>query len=324
MQKQSNMKFITHFLLLVVIFVGLGSTANGQIYKWRKLRYELIAGGGVSNFMSDVGEAENSGLTKYFWTNVNTWRPVGVVGLRMAFSDRHKAKAVITSGYLYANDAYGAYSDNQYEVRTFITELSAQYEFYLVREQRKRNIYNFLGASQRFKNLIIPTYVFAGVSGVYFNPKTLFDDEWVALRQYNTEILPNGKETYVPFAFAVPIGMGVKFKIAKYISLNIEAGWRLAFTDYMDDLGHGDYPDLEQLVADGEYKRVALSWRAHGFDRISDRLIQDLEDELQAGRLPKGSRSQGEWFDQYQFVTFTLNFKLKTGRRGQPRLRLYR
>ena len=241
MQKQSHMKFIAHFLLFVVLFISLAKSADGQVYKWRKLRYELIAGGGISNFMSDVGEAENSGLSKYFWTNVNTWRPVGVIGLRMAFSDRHKAKAVLTTGFLYANDAYGAWPENQYEVRTSITEVSAQYEFYLITEQKKRNIYNFLGASQRFKNFVLPTYLFAGISGVYFNPKTLFDDKWVALRQYNTEVLPNGKETYFPVAVAIPVGIGIQFKIAKYISVNIEAGWRLAFTDYMDDLGHGDY-----------------------------------------------------------------------------------
>ncbi|ALO16568.1 hypothetical protein L21SP5_02948 [Salinivirga cyanobacteriivorans] len=319
MQKQLHMKFIAHFLLFVVIFISLTNSAEGQVYKWRKLRYELIAGGGVSNFMSDVGEAENSGLSKYFWTNVNTWRPVGVIGMRMAFSDRHKAKAVLSTGFLYANDAYGAWPENQYEVRTSITEISAQYEFYIIREQKKRNIYNFLGASQRFRNFVLPTYLFAGISGVYFNPKTLFDDEWVALRQYNTEVLPNGKETYFPVALAIPVGIGIQFKIAKYISVNIEAGWRLAFTDYMDDLGHGDYPDLEEAIANGDYTRAALSYRGHGFDRMSDQLRQSLEEYV-----PSGSRSVGEWYDQYQFVTATLNFKLKTGRKGQPRLRLYR
>src|SRR6056297_2731688 len=319
MQKQSHMKFIAHFLLFVVLFISLAKSADGQVYKWRKLRYELIAGGGISNFMSDVGEAENSGLSKYFWTNVNTWRPVGVIGLRMAFSDRHKAKAVLTTGFLYANDAYGAWPENQYEVRTSITEVSAQYEFYLITEQKKRNIYNFLGASQRFKNFVLPTYLFIGVGGLYYNPKTLFDGEWVALQPYQTEVRPDGEGTYSRYAFTVPVGLGIKFKLTKYVSANIEAGWRLPFTDYIDDLGAGDYPDLETIVDQGDYTRAALSWRGHGYDRMSDDLIDKLETDV-----PSGSRrGSGEWYDQYQFVTVTLNFKLQTGRKGQPRLRRY-
>jgi hypothetical protein len=297
---------------------------DGQIYKWKKLRYELITGGGITNFMADVGSAENAGFTKYFWTNPNTWRPLGVVGGRMAFSERHMAKVVLSTGYLYANDAYGAYLDRNYEVRTSITELSAQYEFYIIKEQRKRNIYRILGSGQRFKNLVIPFYAFVGVAGVYYNPKSLFDGKWESLRPLKTEVLPNGKDTYVPVALAVPLGLGIKFKIAKYISVNIEAGWRVAFTDYLDDKGHGTYPDVNQMIEDGDYLRAALTYRSHGFSTTNETLKQWF-DERQ-GYLPNEDRPRGagEWIDQYQFVTATLNFKLKTGRSGQPRLKLYR
>lgn len=323
MQNRTYMKFISPLLLVLFFIVFTNLKVDGQIYKWKKLRYELLTGGGVTNFMADVGSAENSGLTKYFWTNPNTWRPVAVVGGRMAFSERHMAKVVLSTGYLYANDAYGAYLDRNHEVRTSITELSAQYEFYIIREQRKRNIYKILGSGQRFKNLVIPFYAFAGVAGVYYNPKSLFDGKWQALRPLNTEILPDGRDTYVPVALAVPFGLGVKFKIAKYISINIEAGWRVAFTDYLDDKGHGTYPDVNQMIEDGDYLRAALTYRDHGFSTTNETLKQWF-DERQ-GNLPNGtSRGAGEWIDQYQFVTATLNFKLKTGRRGQPRLKLYR
>ncbi len=320
MQKDYNMKFFTTIIIFLFFILSFVQKSDAQVYKWKKLRYEAIIGGGVSNFMGDVGAPKNEGLAKYFWTNVNAWRPLGVIGGRMAISERHKAKVALTLGYLYANDAYGSKVGNQFEVRTSIIELAAQYEFYIFREQQKRNIYDFLGASQRFKNFVLPTYVFVGVGGLYYNPKTLFDGEWVALQPYNTEIKPDGTEGYSRIAFTVPVGLGVKFKLTKYVSANIEAGWRLPFTDYIDDLGAGDYPDLETIVEDGDYTRAALSWRGHGYDRMSDELIEKLETQV-----PSGSRrGSGEWYDQYQFVTVTLNFKLKTGRRGQPRLRRYR
>lgn len=319
-QKQYSMRFIMRIFILGFIVVLQFNTVEAQIYKWKMLRYELIAGGGLTNFMGDVGSPLNEGFNAYFWTNPNTWRPVGMVGLRMAVNERHMVKTVINVGYFYANDAYGDKKINQFEVRTFFTELSAQYEFYIIPEQQKRNIYRFIGASQRFKNLKLPTYVFAGVSGLYYNPKALFDDKWVALQPLQTEILENGKDHYSRFALAVPVGVGVKFKIAKYMSINIEAGWRLAFTDYIDDLGAGDYPNLQEVVDAGDYERAALSWRQHGYSRISEDLKEKLRNDAPAG----GKRGYGEWFDQYQFVTATLNIKLQSGRKGQPRLRLYR
>ena len=323
MQKRRNMKFIPPVILAVILMMIASIEVEGQVYKWKKLRYEFITGGGVSNFMADVGSAENSGLTKYVWTNPNTWRPVAVVGGRMAFSERQMVKVLLTTGYLYANDAYGAYVDRNYEVRTSITELSAQYEFYIIKEKKKRNVYKFLGNKQHFKNLVIPFYAFAGLAGVYYNPKSLFDGKWEALRPLKTEILPNGKDTYVPFALAVPIGLGIKFKIAKYISVNIEAGWRVAFTDYLDDKGHGTYPDVNAMIEDKDWVRAALTFRDHGYSTDNEALRQWFEDR--AGSLPDGGpRGFGEWIDQYQFVTATLNFKLKSGRKGQPLLKLYR
>jgi hypothetical protein len=171
---------------------------------------------------------------------------------------------------------------------------------------------------------VIPFYAFAGVAGVYYNPKSLFDGKWQALRPLKTEILPNGNDTYTPVALAVPVGLGIKFKIAKYISLNIEAGWRVAFTDYLDDKGHGSYADVNQMVEEGDYLRAALTFRIMGILLPNEALKAWLDDR--AGNLPSENvkRGEGEWVDQYQFVTATLNFKLKTGRSGQPRLKLYR
>jgi OOP family OmpA-OmpF porin len=320
MQKRYSMKFITRFIFISLILTFFAGSLDAQVYQWQKLRYELILGGGVTNFMGDVGAPLDEGLNSYFWTNPNTWRPVGVVGGRMAFGERHMVKTVLSTGFFYANDAYGDKRNNQYELRTFFAELSGQYEFYLIPEQQKRNIYRFIGASQRFKNLRLPTYLFAGVSGLFFNPKTLFDDEWIALQPLQTEKLSNGKDQYSRIALAVPVGIGVKFKIAKYISMNIEAGWRLAFTDYIDDLGSGDFYNLREIAEAGDYTRAAVSYRSHGYSRLNEDLIEQLLEQAPTG----GSRGSGEWFDQYQFVTATLNFKLQTGRKGEPRLRLYR
>lgn len=284
--------------------------------------------------MGDVGAPVDADalfgdeIGRVFWTNINTWRPILSVGGRMALTERQKIKTMLSTGFLYANDAYGGYPRG-YEIRTTLVELTFNYEYYLVREQKKRNIYKYLGASQRFINLKFPIYVFTGVSGIFFNPRTLFDGKWHSLQPLMTEQTKSGKDKYSRFGVAVPFGFGVKFKLAQYISLNVEAGWRLALTDYLDDLANGNYPDFEGKTDDETLLRAAISWRGHGQLYLTDDLREDLIELIEyqedgRGKLSEFTRGGGDWFDQYQFINFTLNFKLKSTRNGLPRLRLYR
>ena len=74
-------------------------------------------------------------------------------------------------------------------------------------------------------------YAFAGVGGLYFNPKAELDGQKYALQPLQTEGVD-----YSRFTFIVPYGLGGKVKVSPFFNLAVEAGWRKAFTDYIDDV----------------------------------------------------------------------------------------
>ncbi len=100
-------------------------------------------------------------------------------------------------------------------------ELQAQVFFYEMPD---------LGHTYRYRN-DFKMYAFAGVAGVYNNPKALYKGQWVALRPLQTE----GK-SYKPVALAIPLGIGLLFTLNKKHRIGWEFNWRTTFTDYLDDV----------------------------------------------------------------------------------------
>jgi hypothetical protein len=80
------------------------------------------------------------------------------------------------------------------------------------------------------KNVFTP-YIFAGISATEFKPQATYQGQAYELRLLETE----GK-TYRNSTIAAPFGVGIKYNVAGRFSLGAELGYRLAFTDYLDDV----------------------------------------------------------------------------------------
>jgi hypothetical protein len=81
--------------------------------------------------------------------------------------------------------------------------------------------------------------------------------EMVSLRSLNTERRPQGP--YDPFAFVIPMGMGIKFKVTNNIDIAAEVTGRITFTDYLDDVSRIDYPDPSEFdYMNSEREMLAL------------------------------------------------------------------
>ena len=82
---------------------------------------------------------------------------------------------------------------------------------------------------------MISPYYFTGFGFVSYNPygQDPLDDSWVALRQLQTEGI-----AYSNFAFTVPYGLGVRFKVNPVLNVSTEFGYRWTFTDYIDDVSN--------------------------------------------------------------------------------------
>ena len=123
-------------------------------------------------------------------------------------------------------------------------------------------------------------YAFAGISFFHHNPQALAPandlegnplpeaGQWVNLRELGTEgqyadLLPTdanyGIKPYNLIQVAIPIGLGVRFKLNEVVDFSAEVGFRYLFTDYIDDVS-ANYVDLG--VLDSELAR-ALSYRGN-------------------------------------------------------------
>lgn len=121
-------------------------------------------------------------------------------------------------------------------------------------------------------------YVFAGLAVFHHNPQAQvpqtdllgnpFSDagEWVDLKPLKTE----GK-SYSLIQFAIPFGLGARFRINEVMDISGEIGFRYTFTDYLDDVS-SDYVDLTTLASE---KARAMSYRSNEVQPVNAR-VQEI------------------------------------------------
>jgi hypothetical protein len=77
----------------------------------------------------------------------------------------------------------------------------------------------------------INPYGFIGIAGIYFNPKAELNGKKHALQPLKTEGV-----SYNRITFSIPYGFGVNYMIDPFINVSLEMGYRLTFSDYLDDV----------------------------------------------------------------------------------------
>ncbi|HTF22243.1 MAG TPA: DUF6089 family protein [Chryseolinea sp.] len=124
-------------------------------------------------------------------------------------------------------------------------------------------------------------YLYAGATVFLNNPQALVPEtdvqgnalpeagEWVDLRPLGTEgqhsqLLESdvnyGIKEYKNIQFAIPMGLGVRFKLTEVLDFSAEAGFRYLFTDYVDDVSQ-HYVDLGVFGSNQLAK--AMSYRSN-------------------------------------------------------------
>ena len=113
------------------------------------------------------------------------------------------------------------------------------------------------------RNNAISPYIFGGIAVFHFNPYT-YDTSGhkYFLHPLTTEGegLEPGRKPYSLIQFAIPVGGGIKFRVAENIVLAYEIGIRLTKTDYLDDVSTS-YVDRATLLAAKGAKAVELAFR---------------------------------------------------------------
>ncbi len=163
---------------------------------------------------------------------------------------------------------------------------------------------HILGGKSKFD-----PYVLAGVSAFRFNPKALYEGEWIDLQPLGTEgqeLIFGGERKYNRLQLAIPMGGGIQFHTDGGLVWGLEMGYRKTFTDYLDDVSTV-YPNRSVLLENRGELAVALS------DRSGEFLGDDSFKEEGSGR------GGADYKDGYFFVGITASLSLGGGRIGGGR-----
>jgi hypothetical protein len=295
-------------ILIVVFFVSISTVTNAQY--WKRHRYEFSLGVGASNFLGDLGGADQIG-THYFkdfeWSLT---RIAAAAGLRYKLSDFFALDGHFTYGRVAGDDKLTKEPFRNYRNLSFfsdIYELNVNFEAAFQEEQ--------LGHRYRLKRVKgikayeIYTYVFGGIGVFYFDPKTTVNGQTVHLKPLHTEGegLAASRSEYSSIQLCIPIGLGFKYTLDSRWGLGLELGIRKTFTDYIDDVSTTYYDRAFFIQQYGTEKGNYIA-------DIADR-SNGSQPQVTAGGAQRGDP---RYKDSYMFAIFSVNYKLRTGRNNLP------
>ncbi len=249
-----------HYLLITFLFTflsaqeGLAQFRVGNLFGGENGRkphknktfqaYSTISfGGGSSSYYGDLSPYNRflqSTINGIRWNaNFNYTRQMSpTFGLRFGLT---WARISGDDNYMDGVPKFEVNFIRNLHVRNDIKELSVIGEYDLVRTERSYN-----------RRAAIVPYLLGGVAVFAHDPmaKTptstiagVPSNEWVRLQPLATEGV-----TYSLIGVAIPVGVGVRYKMNKNWDFGFEVGYRYTFTDYLDDVS-GNYPDPTQLTS---------------------------------------------------------------------------
>jgi len=302
---------IKRYVFLFIILLPLVSEAQ----RWKRMRYEIVAAVGTTNFLGELGGANQIGTNYYKDLEMAATRYALNVGMRYKLSQSTAVKVGFSYGRLRGDDKWTQepYRNNRNLMfKSPIIELAAQYEFSWMKETigSRYKVRRVRGRGRKGSDIYV--YGFLGVAGYYFNPKAQYNGDWVALQPLHTEgqgLIPTRKP-YSRFQFAIPVGVGLKYSLNKTSSIGVEYGIRKVFTDYIDDVStvYYDKSELAQNFGDASAQ-------------LSDPSLTGGPSPLGPGCQTCAGQQRGDPrdLDHYMFFLITYNYKLKTTRKGLPK-----
>lgn len=322
------------FVLAVILL--LPSIADAQ--RWKQYRRQIIGGVGVTNFLGDLGGANDIGRDGLWDLDFAATRPSLMVGYRYQLNTYLFLRGNLNWGILRGDDANTQETFRQnrnLSFRSGFLEVDAVAEFYLIQNARG-NLYRLRGVRGR-RGLSMDVYVFGGIGFMYFNPKAEYQGTWVALQPIGTEGqgLPGGPDKYSRFTFTVPYGIGVGKSIDRYWSINVEFTMRMSFTDYMDDVSgiyYGRENIYNQKISQGatpaEAERAAylsdpnLDFLREGVganSTVEDRGLWNARNERLGSDEQVNERGDNTDNDAFMTGMITVSRKIVRRRRSRPK-----
>jgi len=261
-------------LLLIFITVGYFSADGQTFYNFRRNRnFIATVGSGIAAYK---GELVNPGEIGKIKLNI-------VMGVEYFFADRFSARGELTYFRISGNDSNADDDRVERNLSFFSDNLELSFT----------GTVNMIPIGTRFyQRPKFNMYAFGGVGALYMNPKTTYEGKTYALQPLQTE---NVK--YSRIQPVIPVGLGIKYMVNPFFNVAVEGGYRITFTDYLDDISSKRYTDPSLLKSD---LARTLS------DRRQER-IDNLGLDQTAPAFNKGVRGNPDTNDGY----FVINVKVQ-------------
>lgn len=264
------MKNVCAAVVLVIGFLSLVvSDAYGQ--RWTKRRrYNTVGVNlGAMNYFGET--APDASFTSFRFAST---RPnVGVTFTRK-FTPRVSVRGGLSWGRIYGDDSKSAPKNEGEDLPRFKRNLNFRNDIKELSGVAVFDLYENRLTYRRRRDFA--PYGYVGVAIFHHNPKAYYDggnglaSGYYALQPLGTEGQyandGSGKgypNPYHRIQIAIPVGLGVKYKLDNNWDLGFEICWRKTFTDYLDDVS-SNYADKADLVESGGRAAALLS------DRSSD------------------------------------------------------
>lgn len=293
-------------VLLLIVLLGAFFSSDAQ--RWKRYRWETIYGIGVANFLGDLGGANQIGTDYMKDLEFTTTRLALMVGLRFKQTQQISHKINLTVGMIAGNDALTKepYREaRNLNFRSPLVEAGYNFEFYLKKEKRGHRFK--LRGVKGIRSMGLYPYGFFGISGFFFSPQGKVGGKWTWLKGLHTEgqTLSPTREPYSRFQLAIPLGVGIKYAVDRRWLISLEYGMRKTFTDYVDDVSTTYYPN--HFIEDQLGTTAALA--------------ADPTQGTWIGSEPYQQRGDPTDNDSYMFLIIGANYKLKTTKKGLPKIR---
>lgn len=227
----------TRKALIITLLTFCARNASAQ--SWTYLRNEIYGGIGASNFLGELGGANQIGTNGLKDLEFSLTKPNITLGFRYIVNPYLAFRSSFTQGWVSGNDAKTTdiYRQNRnLNFKSPISELTLMVEYYPLSEKIDHR-YRMKGVRGKKARFLSP-YITAGIGGFYFNPKGKYNGSWYKLQPLKTEGqgLAGGPEAYKRISLCLPVGIGLKYAMNKFWSIGFEISGRKTFTDYIDDV----------------------------------------------------------------------------------------
>lgn len=295
------------FYLAFILLIKAGAFAQGGFAK--KNKYFAI--GGALNAMNYVGELDPG--PSFISPGIKFTKYNFGIDAQYRFHPRMFARATFSYGRIKGDDAVNSkFSTAGGDVFRKLRNLSFRSQIY---EFKADLVIDFFEHRSRYQKRpdFVP-YAFVGVAYFHHNPQTEYKGKWVDLRDYSTEgqgVIDGAPKQYSLHQIALPLGLGLRYKLSKQLDLAFEVGWRFTTTDYLDDVG-GKYVDKNKLFDAKGSTSVALS----------DRTPEIYEDDAYKDWVANtggGPQMYAEQHDPENAHTFLGEYGLEGGQRGDKK-----